>query len=205
MYRAAVDRGVRYFTITEVREEDGHDWIFVASFSDDRDALSQEAFGEDFQQRSGLDSAFLVYDVERWRFFFEQFDRPVTEIVMDALYVPNEEVGGLMPSRPLKEARFIDVHPNHMVLYPGEQVLRWEDTEELEALTAEFLDRIAERRDEEYVVLLVRPRAALISRHMARLVRARKIDLGIELFEGGRAFEYEKRAVFREPASTPSQ
>ena len=121
----------------------------------------------------------------------------ITSIVTSSLFVPGgdgAEGGSPFPlGNRLKEPRYIDVHPDRIILYPGEQILPVRDMDRPQNALERFLEEVREVRDYEYVVLLVRPRAADVYRRIARAVRDREIDLGIELFEAGREVDYEAR------------
>ncbi len=103
------------------------------------------------------------------------------------------------PVRPQKEPRFIDVHPNHLILHPGEQMVTWESRDQLESRLADFIAPIEERRDSEYVVLLVRPQSASIASHLRDILRNRNIDVDLEMFDAGRPVNYESRRIIRTP------
>jgi hypothetical protein len=93
----------------------------------------------------------------------------------------------------VKEPSYIDVHRDRLVLYPGGIVVPVRDLERSDNPLNTFLDRIRQNRNAEYVVLLVRPRAATVSRRLAKAARDRDIDLGFELFEANRDVDYERR------------
>ncbi len=123
----------------------------------------------------------------------------ITSIITSSLWVPppigdGSEGGTPFPrGNMMKEPLYIDVHPDRIILYPGAEVLPVRELERRDNALERFLERLHENRHEEYVVLLVRPRAALVSRRIAKAVRDRDIDLGAELFEDGRAVDYEAR------------
>jgi hypothetical protein len=95
----------------------------------------------------------------------------------------------------LKEPSYVDVHRDRIILYPGSEAMAVRDLERPGNPLEGFLERVYENRDEEYIVLLVRPRAAMTSRRIAKAVRDRGIDIGMELFEEGRAVNYEERRL----------
>jgi hypothetical protein len=126
----------------------------------------------------------------------------ITSIVTSSLWVPppigdGSEGGTPFPrGNMMKEPVYIDVHPDRVILYSDRargEVLPVRELERPGNVLEQYLEQVHENRHEEYVVLLVRPRSALVSRRMAKAVRDRDIDLGWELFEAGREVNYEAR------------
>ncbi len=133
----------------------------------------------------------------------------ITSVVTSSLYVPPPMGDGTEGGTPfphgnmMKNPTYIDVHPDRIIMYsdevPSGEVLPVRELERPGNSLEAFLERIYDNRHEEYVVLLVRPRAALVSRRLAKAVRDRDIDLGVELFEAGRPVNYEaQRAAVME-------
>jgi hypothetical protein len=107
---------------------------------------------------------------------------------------PEDGMGSPFPrGNIVKEPSYIDVQRDRLILYPGGIVVPVRDLERPDNPLITFLDRIRQNRNAEYVVLLVRPRAATVSRRLVKAVRDRDIDLGFELFEAGRDVDYERR------------
>ncbi len=121
----------------------------------------------------------------------------VTSIVTSSLFVPGgdgSEGGAPFPmGNEHKEPRYIDVHRDRIIMYPGSFILPVRELDQPNNSLERFLEEVRAARNDEYVVLLVRPRAAEIYRRIAKAVRDRDIDLGLELFEEGREVDYEAR------------
>lgn len=121
----------------------------------------------------------------------------VTSVVTSSLYIPGgdgSEGGSPFPLGNMnKEPNYIDVNRDRIVMYPGDEVLPVRDLERRGNALEAFLERVYEVRDTEYIVLLVRPHSAEVYRRLAKAVRDRDIDLGIELFEADREVDYEAR------------
>lgn len=94
-----------------------------------------------------------------------------------------------------KVQHYIDIHPDRLVFMPGNlvQPVPWEPgvSNRFDALLAE----VAPRRETDYIVLLVRPRTAALSRQLRERVLASGIDVGYELYEGDRPIEFERAPV----------
>lgn len=86
-----------------------------------------------------------------------------------------------------KDANYIDVYRDRLELYfekgMRREIVTITDLEARGNKLDEFLSLIYDRRETEYVVMLVRPNSADISRRLRTAVRNRGIDLGMELFE----------------------
>ncbi len=120
----------------------------------------------------------------------------VTSVVTSSLYgqADGGEGGSPFPmGNRHKEPRYIDVHPDRIYLFPGEIVLPVRELERPGSVLEEFLEEVSQNRQEEYVILLVRPHAGEVFRRLSRAVRDRGIDLGTELFEAGRDVNFEAR------------
>lgn len=123
----------------------------------------------------------------------------ITSIVTSSLWVAPPIGDGTEGGTPfpmgnmMKEPSYIDVHPDRVILYPSEEVLPVRELERPGNALEIFLERVEGNRDNEYIVLLVRPRSSLVARRLAKAVRDREIDLGTELFEEGRPVNYELR------------
>lgn len=121
----------------------------------------------------------------------------VTSVVTSSLFVPGgdgSEGGSPFPmGNRHKEPNYIDVHSDRIYLFPGNEVLPVRELERSGNALERFLERVYERRDEEYIILLIRPHAGEVFRRVSRAVRDRGIDLGTELFEAGRDVNYEAR------------
>lgn len=95
-----------------------------------------------------------------------------------------------------KDANYIDVHRDRLEIYfdrgMRREVVTLADLELRGNKLDEFISLIYDRRDTEYIVMLVRPNSADVSRRLRNAVRNRGIDLGMELFEEN------KEVIFRD-------
>ena len=120
----------------------------------------------------------------------------VTSIIKTSMFVPDGEADGGSPfpmGNENKEPRYIDVHRDRIIMYPGSILLPVRELDQPNNALERFLEEVYVLRNEEYVVLLVRPYSAEVYRRIAKAVRDRDIDLGIELFEAGRDVDYDAR------------
>ncbi len=97
-----------------------------------------------------------------------------------------------------KEPAYVDVYPDRIIIYPGGIVVPIRDLERPQNSFERLLDYLSENKDEEYVVLLIRPGSVPVFRHLQRAIEDRGIDLGWELFEAGRPVDYERARRDRE-------
>jgi len=85
-----------------------------------------------------------------------------------------------------KDANYIDVYRDRLDLYfdKGERMesVAISDLEIRGNKLEEFISRVYGVRDVEYIVMLVRPHSAEITRRLRNAIRNRGIDLGMELF-----------------------
>lgn len=123
----------------------------------------------------------------------------ITSIITSSLYV--EDGTGTEGDAPfpqgnkLKEPAYIDVHRDRVIIYPGEEVVPIRDLEREGNAFDQLLDEVYDKRQDEYIILLVRPRSAQVATHLRNVIRDRNIDVGFELFETGRPVNYEARRV----------
>lgn len=86
-----------------------------------------------------------------------------------------------------KDANYIDVHRDRLEIYFDKgnrrEVVSLSDLEMRGNKLEEFMSQVYSVRDAEYIVMLVRPNSAEISRRLRNAVRNRGIDLGMELFD----------------------
>jgi hypothetical protein len=86
-----------------------------------------------------------------------------------------------------KDANYVDVYRDRLELYfekgRRKEVVTMADLELRGNFFEEFLAQVYNVRETEYVVMLVRPNSAEISRRLRKAVSDRGIDLGMELFE----------------------
>ena len=95
----------------------------------------------------------------------------------------------------VKVANYIDVYRDHLDLYfdkgMRKESVTISDLEFKGNKLDEFIANIYGVRDTEYIVLLVRPYSAEITRRLKNVIRDRGVDLGLELYE------LDKEVIFR--------
>jgi hypothetical protein len=129
----------------------------------------------------------------------------ITSVITSSLYVPaplgkGDEGGAPFPQgNTRKEPSYIDVHRDRIIIYPGEHVLPVRDLERTGNALENLLQHLEENRDEEYAILLVRPRASMVARQLAKAIRDRGIGLGQELYEEERQVNYDSRRLQPNP------
>ncbi|HMP88600.1 MAG TPA: hypothetical protein PJ991_00280 [Kiritimatiellia bacterium] len=86
----------------------------------------------------------------------------------------------------IKDANYIDVYRDRLEIYfdKGErrEIVPISDLETRGNKLEEFISQVYSVRDVEYIVMLVRPNSAEITRRLRNAIRNRGIDLGMELF-----------------------
>jgi hypothetical protein len=123
----------------------------------------------------------------------------ITSVIRGSVY--DEETGsdrqGSAPfphGNKAKEPVYVDVHRDHLVMYPGGEVVSLVDLEKRGNAFERLLAEVGKRTEEQYVVLLLRPRASLVARQLRTALRDRGIDVGYELYEQGRTIDYDRIA-----------
>ena len=75
---------------------------------------------------------------------------------------------------------YLDCHPDHITVYPGNIKVTWEDLQEANNPIEKVLDRIQSRREEEYIVVMARPKSVKLYRTIRGLIGKRPIDVGYD-------------------------
>lgn len=82
-----------------------------------------------------------------------------------------------------KSPSYVEVHRDHVILYPGGETVDARDIEEPNTDLTTFLDRVEQSKDTEYVVLLLHPHSAILANRLKKVLRRRGIDVGERLHE----------------------
>jgi hypothetical protein len=91
----------------------------------------------------------------------------------------------------VKEPTYIDVHQNMVIIHPGQTEIPQRELFLPKNRLTDILDEIRKDAENQYVILLVRPRAAKLQRYLRDQVIAQyNLDIGIELFESARPVEH---------------
>lgn len=75
---------------------------------------------------------------------------------------------------------YLDCHPDHITVYPGNIKVTWEDLQEANNPIEKVLDRVQSRREEEYIVVMARPKSVKLYRTIRGLIGKRPIDVGYD-------------------------
>jgi hypothetical protein len=101
-----------------------------------------------------------------------------------------------------KDANYIDVYRDRLDLYTErgqkKETIQIIDLETKGNLLDQFIDYVYSVRDTEYIVMLVRPDSADVYRRLRSAIRARKIDLGMELFDSKQEVFFTKEGMVAE-------
>lgn len=81
----------------------------------------------------------------------------------------------------LKNPWYMEVWRDRMVIHPGGEVVSIRDLEDKDNGFEQFLNRVEKRRESQYIVLLVREHGATVARKLKKVIRDRKIDIGMDL------------------------
>ncbi|NQU11031.1 hypothetical protein HQ590_09590 [bacterium] len=80
----------------------------------------------------------------------------------------------------LKIPSYIDCFPDHLVLYPGDHRVTWEDLQQPGNRLEQFLDKVQAGTTNEYVIVMARPGSVKLYRTVRNLVGRRPIDVGYD-------------------------
>mgnify|MGYP001156537968 CR=1 FL=1 len=84
----------------------------------------------------------------------------------------------------IKSPWYLEVWRDRMVIHPGGEVIPVRELERKGNNFELFLGRVEARNDSQYIVLLVREHGATIARKLKKVIRDRKIDIGMDLLYG---------------------
>ena len=127
---------------------------------------------------------------------------PATVVISGVIRVPGyepgtsgnmESYGKIYPGGNVdKKPRFVDVQRDQLVFYPGESRLPLSALAKPGNLFDRLLDAVAPHASREYVVLLVRPGTAALTRKLRGEITSRGIDVGLEIYEARQPVNYER-------------
>jgi len=81
---------------------------------------------------------------------------------------------------PPKVPTYIDCGSSHIVIYPGETRLTWEDLKRPDNELEKTLDKILRNRAREYVIVMVRPKSVDLYRQVRTAIGKKDIDVGYD-------------------------
>lgn len=120
----------------------------------------------------------------------------ITSIIRSGIYVEGGtgmEGGSPFPfGNKVKDPSYLDVYRDRVIVYPGGEVVPARDLEIPGNAVEKLLSAIETNKANEYLILLVRPRAAIVARRLRKSIYSRAIDVGFELFEEGRPTDYDR-------------
>lgn len=93
------------------------------------------------------------------------------------------------------EPIYLDVHPNHMVIYPGSNYVAAADLEVEGNPFEVWLRRLERRKDKNYFLILARPRSAILERKVESIIVERGLGLGVELYDAEDVVEYSATEI----------
>ena len=75
---------------------------------------------------------------------------------------------------------YVDCHADGLVLYPSGAKVGWDELQRPGNAVEAMLDQVQERRDKEYVIVMVRPGSVKFYRTVRTLIGKRPIDVGYD-------------------------
>jgi|ERR1051326_1121884 hypothetical protein len=82
---------------------------------------------------------------------------------------------------------YIDCHPDGVTLYSNDRPkgtqVTWDDLQRPDNSVNQLLDKVQQHKDEEYVVVMVRPRSVKFYRTVRNLIEKRPIDVGYDAID----------------------
>lgn len=82
-----------------------------------------------------------------------------------------------------KHAHFVDVHPDHLIFYPDEKRIPIATLAQPGNPFEQLIAALQPRRNADYIVLLVRPRTAALTRTLRKAVLDAGLDVGLDIYE----------------------
>ena len=79
-----------------------------------------------------------------------------------------------------KVPSYIDCRADAIVLFPGGTRVAWEELQRPDNAVEKLLDKVQARKDEEYIVVMVRPQCVRFYRTIRSLIGKRPIDVGYD-------------------------
>lgn len=80
----------------------------------------------------------------------------------------------------IKAPAYIDCHPDYIQLFPGATKVTWEDLQRPGNPVEKLLDKVQGNREEEYIVVMARPKSVKLYRSVRGLIGKRPIDVGYD-------------------------
>lgn len=81
----------------------------------------------------------------------------------------------------VKNPWYLEVWRDRMIVHPGGDVINVRELEDKDNAFEQFLGRVEAKKERQYIVLLVREHGASVARKLKKVIRDRKIDIGMDL------------------------
>jgi hypothetical protein len=81
----------------------------------------------------------------------------------------------------IKSPWYLEVWRDRMIIHPGGEEIGVRELERKDNRFEQFLTTVQAKNDRQYIVLLVREHGATIARKLKKVIRDRKIDIGMDL------------------------
>ncbi|MGD0058786.1 MAG: hypothetical protein ABSD58_05145 [Verrucomicrobiia bacterium] len=82
---------------------------------------------------------------------------------------------------------YIDCHPDGLTLYssdvPAGAQVHWDDLQRPDNAVNQLLDKVQQHKDDEYIVVMVRPSSLKFYRTVRNLIEKRPIDVGYDAID----------------------
>ena len=83
----------------------------------------------------------------------------------------------------IKNPWYLEILRDRMVIHPGEEIVTIKDLESRDNGFERLLAKVEEKKDRQYIVMLVRPYGAGVARKIKRLILDRGVDIGVDLLD----------------------
>ena len=81
----------------------------------------------------------------------------------------------------IKNPWYLEVWRDRMIIHPGGDIINVRELEEKDNEFERFLSAVEAKKERQYIVLLVREHGASVARKLKKVIRDRKIDIGMDL------------------------
>lgn len=105
----------------------------------------------------------------------------ITSIIPQGMDPANDKPVEDSQGNIIKSPWYLEVWRDRMIIHPGGEEIGVRELEQKNNAFEQFLSRVEARNDRQYIVLLVREHGATIARKLKKVIRDRKIDIGMDL------------------------
>lgn len=114
-----------------------------------------------------------------------------------ALDKPVEDAHGNV----LKSPWYLEVYRDRLIIHPSEETVQVHDLADKNNSFEKFLNRVEAKNSSQYIVLLVRENGATVARKLKKVIRDRKIDIGMDLLFADEALKLKNISESMEKGS----